>query len=80
MSDNNNSDQTDKIVPNPVVEVPEGNFNAGKTLFQDLCQSCHKMRVCIDLSRVMVKALMLLQWETLWEEEQAQPNTITGRP
>ena len=47
MSDN------ETAVANPDVQVPEGNFKAGKTLFEDLCKSCHKMRVPIGLGREM---------------------------
>ena len=40
-----NMAEQQEIVPNPDVIVPEGNFKNGKALFDDLCRSCHKMRV-----------------------------------
>ena len=61
-------------VPNPDVVVPEGNFKSGKALFQDLCMSCHKMRVILDRFRVMAKDSRLLHWATSLEEKQGRPN------
>jgi cytochrome c1 len=47
--------QGDSAVPEPEVTVPEGDFNAGKTLFEDLCRSCHKMRVLRWLLRATAR-------------------------
>ena len=60
---------------NPDVVVPDGDFNSGKALFEDLCKSCHKMRVIILSFRVTGKVRWLLPLEVFLEDELGLPNT-----
>jgi cytochrome c2 len=34
-----------KVIPEPVVNVPEGDVAKGKALFDEQCSACHSMEV-----------------------------------
>jgi len=72
--------QQSSSATDPNFVIPEGNYKQGKALFEDMCRSCHKMRVAHFVFRVMEKAKRLHHWEASSEEKQEQPCTIMERP